>query len=148
MRFFDASALAKRYIRAEGTNDVNRWLRESRPAACRLTEAELSSAFARRVREGTMSTAARVAALGRVHDDLRRIHVVELVSVVVTRVHDLLARYPLRAADSLQLAAALCLAEGVGRPIEFVVYDERLADAARAEQLRVLPGAVRRLRGR
>jgi len=146
MRFFDASALAKRYIRAEGTSDVNRWLRESRPATCRLTEAELSSAFARRVREGTMSAAARVAALGRMHDDLSKIQVVELVSVVVSRVHDLLARYPLRAADSLQLAAALSLGHGLGRPIEFVVYDERLADAARAEQLRVLPGPVSRSR--
>jgi predicted nucleic acid-binding protein len=146
MRFFDSSALAKRYIRAEGTSDVNRWLRDSRSATCRLTEAELSSAFARRVREGTMSTAARVAALGRLHDDLRRIHVVELAPVVVTRVHALLTRYALRAADSLQLAAALCLAEGLGRPIDFVVYDERLADAARAEQLRVLPGPVSRPR--
>ncbi len=146
MRFFDSSALAKRYIRAEGTSDVNRWLRESRAATCRLTEAELSSAFARRVRDGTMSAAARVAALGRVHDDLRKIHVVELVPVVVTRVHDLLARYALRAADSLQLAAALCLADGLGRAIEFVVYDERLAHAARAEQLRVLPGPISRPR--
>ena len=93
-----------------------------------------------------MSAAARTAALSRVHDDRRKIQVVELVSVVVARVHELLARYPLRAADSLQLAAALCLADGLGRPIEFVVYDERLADAARAEQLRVMPGPVSRPR--
>ena len=93
-----------------------------------------------------MTAAGRVAALGRMHDDLRKIQVVELVSVVVSRAHDLLARYPLRAADSLQLAAALSLGQGLGRPVEFVAYDERLADAARAEQLRVLPGPASRAR--
>jgi uncharacterized protein len=139
IRYFDSSALAKRYVRAEGTTEVNRWLREARSATCRLTEAELSSAFARRVRDGTMSAQARTTAVARMRADLDRIHVVEIVSVVVERVHDLLARHPLRAADSLQLAAALFLADRTGRPTEFVVYDERLADAARAEHLRVLP---------
>ncbi len=139
MRYFDASALAKRYVRAEGTSEVNRWLRESRSATCRLTEAELSSAFARRVREGTMSVRARAAALDRLRADLRKIHVVEMVPVVVERVHDLLGRHPLRASDALHLAAALCLAGAIGRPTSFVVYDERLAEAARAEHLLVLP---------
>jgi predicted nucleic acid-binding protein len=139
IRYFDASALAKRYVRAEGTTDVNRWLRDARPATCRLTEAELSSAFSRRVRDGTMSEAARAAALDRVRADLRRIHVIELVPAVVELVHDLLGRHPLRAADSLHLAAALFLRDRVGRDMDFVVYDERLATAARAERLRILP---------
>ncbi len=139
IRYFDSSALAKRYVRAEGTTEVNRWLREARPATCRLTEAELSSAFARRVRDGAMSVRARAAALERMRVDLQKIHVVEMVPMVVESVHELLARYPLRAADSLQLAAALFLANRVGRPMDFVAYDERLAKAARAEHLRVLP---------
>ncbi len=138
IRYFDSSALAKRYVRAEGTTEVNRWLREAHPATCRLTEAELSSAFARRVRDGTMSARARAAALDRMSVDFKKIHVVELVPALVSRVHELLARHPLRAADSLQLAAALLLANRIGSPIEFVVYDERLAKAARAEHLRVL----------
>ena len=139
IRFFDASALAKRYIRAEGTSEVNRWLRESRPAVCRLTEAEISSACARRVREASMSARGRDAVLQRLRDDLRKIHVVEIVPAVVERVHDLLGKHSLRAADSLQLAAALCLTSAIGRPTEFVVYDQRLAEAARAEHLRVMP---------
>ena len=50
IRYFDASAFAKRYVRAEGSAQVSRWLREARAATCRLTEAEISSALARRVR--------------------------------------------------------------------------------------------------
>lgn len=79
IRHFDVSALAKRYVRAEGTIDVNRWLRQGHAATSRLTEAELSSAF------------------------------------------------------------ALLLRDRAARPIDFVVYDDRLAAAARAERLRVLP---------
>ena len=86
-----------------------------------------------------MSARARGAALGRLDADLRRLHVVELGAIVVARVHALLERHPLRAADALHLAAALFLCESTGRPTELVVYDERLADAARAEHLRVLP---------
>ena len=139
MRYFDASALAKRYVRAEGTTDVNRWLRETRAATCRLTEAEISSALARRVREGTVSERARTAAVERLRIDFGRMNVVEVVPAVVERVHDLLGRYPLRAADALQLAAALFLHDKLGRAIEVVAYDERLAAAARGEGLPVLP---------
>src|SRR5262245_19618901 len=126
-------------MRAEGTADVNRWLRERRAATSRLTEAELSSAFARRVRDGTMSARARAAAIARMQEDLRRIDVVELVPAVVAGVHDLLSRHALRASDALHLAAALFLASRFGRTTELVVYDARLAEAARAERLRVLP---------
>ncbi len=86
-----------------------------------------------------MSVRARGAALERMRVDLEKLDVVELVPVVVMGVHDLLARHPLRAADALQLAAALYLFGRVGRAMEFIVYDERLAAAARRENLRVRP---------
>jgi predicted nucleic acid-binding protein len=86
-----------------------------------------------------MSARARVTALERLRADLQRLHVVELVPSVVERVHVLLERHPLRAADALQLASALTLADRVGGKTDFVVYDARLAEAARAERLNVLP---------
>jgi predicted nucleic acid-binding protein len=50
----------------------------------------------------------------------------------------LLRVHPLRAADSLQLAAALAVANGDPGALEFVSLDQRLADAARKEGLDVL----------
>ena len=47
--------------------------------------------------------------------------------------------HPLRAADALQLAAAVTALEGQSAFGEFVCLDSRLADAARREGLRVLP---------
>jgi hypothetical protein len=41
----------------------------------------------------------------------------------------------LRAADSLQLAAALELRERTGEEIHFVAFDDRLNEAARSEHL-------------
>ena len=51
-----------------------------------------------------------------------------------TRAEQCLKRYPLRAADALQLAAALLSGQR-----ELVTLDVRLAEAARAEALIVLP---------
>ena len=85
-----------------------------------------------------MSEAARRASLARMQSDLRSFHIVEITTAVTTRVHELLGRHPLRAADAIQLAAALLLASSTGAAAEFVVYDERLAVAARFEGLRVL----------
>lgn len=48
------------------------------------------------------------------------------------------ASTPLRAADSLQLAAAIVAAEREPVTLELVSLDERLADAAAREGFRVL----------
>jgi len=50
----------------------------------------------------------------------------------------LLRIHPLRAADALQLAAALTAAENPGA-LAFVSLDDRLSDAARREGFSILP---------
>jgi len=139
IRYFDASALVKRYVHDGESSTVTRWLRASSPATCRLTELEISSALARRLRDGDLSRKAHDAALATLRADLARMHVVELVPSVVASVHALVARHPLRAGDALHLAAALALRDGLGERLDFACYDRRLANAARAERLRVLP---------
>ena len=51
----------------------------------------------------------------------------------------LLGVHPLRAADALQLAAALVWCEGQTSEETFVCLDQRLRDAARREGFRLLP---------
>ncbi|MBA3392601.1 MAG: type II toxin-antitoxin system VapC family toxin [Deltaproteobacteria bacterium] len=146
MNFFDASALVKRYVRETGSSTVRRLLREVTPAISRLTEAEVSSAFARRRREGTFSSRQHARALAALQSDLLRSHVIELSTDVVARVHVLVARHPVRAADALQLASAIVLREAVGRVV-FVAYDTRLREAARAEGFSLSPGRPSRSAG-
>ncbi|MGI8778208.1 MAG: hypothetical protein ACR2LJ_12700 [Acidimicrobiales bacterium] len=64
-------------------------------------------------------------------------HEVQPVESVRRVAHRLLRTHSLRAADSLQLAAAVVASEGVPRSMEFVCLDRRLVGAARREGLAV-----------
>ena len=129
----------KRYVRERETPLVRRLLAQGSAAVSRLSEVEVSSALARRTREGDLKSGDHVAALAAFRADLRRFDVVELVPEVVARVHDLLARHVLGAGDALQLASALALRPGEEASAEFVCWDDQLRAAASAEGFVVLP---------
>lgn len=133
--FFDASALAKRYVAEKHSTEVQRWLEESTPAVCRLSEVEITSALARRCREGVISVAGRDRALAALDGDLRAVHVVELSPEVLKAARAALLRHPLRSADAVQLASALILRERLRTQIAFLTFDERLGAAAEGEGL-------------
>ena len=59
MRYFDASALVKRYVRETGSTTVRRLLASNTPATSRLTEVEVASALVRLAQEGVFTTAER-----------------------------------------------------------------------------------------
>ena len=134
--YFDASALAKRYIEEKHSAAIVRLLGESTAVASRLSELEIGSALARRCREGVLSPPARDAAMRALRHDLEAIFVVELHSDVVTEARSALLRYPLRAADAVQLGAALTIRERTRADLHFVTFDSRLEDAAVSEGLR------------
>ncbi len=133
--FFDASALAKRYVEEEHSSEVLRWLEEATPAVCRLSEVEIASVLARRFRDEVISSVDRDRALAALDGDLRAVHVVELSGAVLRAARATLLRHPLRAADAIQLAAALLLRERLRAPIAFLTFDRRLAAAAEREGL-------------
>jgi predicted nucleic acid-binding protein len=139
IRYFDASALVKLYIRETGSAAVRRLLDEFAPATCRLTEVEIASALARRRREGDLNERAYNAALTMLQVDMTRLHVVELAPPTIALVHSIFRRHPLRAGDALHLTAAMTLRDGIGSPIDFICFDDRLGSAARAEGFRLLP---------
>ena len=133
MRFFDASALVKRYVREEGSARVARLLRTDSVAVSRLSEVEVASALARRAREGTLRVSDRDRALAAFERDLSRVIVVELTPVVVGRARTLVQRYSLRAADALQMASGLHLLDHLATEVPLVAFDARLIDAWRTE---------------
>lgn len=97
------------------------------------TEIECASAIARRERQGDLTSAAASVALETL-DALAagwsEVQPVEHVRVVARR---LLRAHSLRAADAMQLAAAVAASEGRPASIDFVTLDDRLTDAARRE---------------
>ncbi len=103
------------------------------------TSVECCSAFARYRRAGKISMEEERSLrelLGMLADSWNEISASEGVRTLASR---LLLRYPLRAADSLQLAAAVIWSGNNPDGFEFVCLDKRLRDAAHAEGFNVLP---------
>jgi hypothetical protein len=99
---------------------------------------ECWSAFARLRREGLLTRHTEVEIRGRLGTFLA--HGVEILPSEEVRLQagNLLNRHDLRAADALQLAAALvCFPPPAAG--EFLTFDERLREAARSEGLTCLP---------
>ncbi len=101
---------------------------------------ECWSAFHRRHREGQLPEPLLQQALDRLTVLFDNVDVVAPTAGVRERAGRLLAIHPLRAADALQLAAALVWCEGAASGETFVSLDERLRGAARREGFRIVPG--------
>jgi predicted nucleic acid-binding protein len=139
IRYFDAGALVKRYVREAESALVRRLLTESLPVTSRLSMTEIASAVVRRCREGAFPATERDRALAALQNDFRSLYVAELTPDVSALSVTLLVRYQLRAGDAVQLASCLYLQQRLGRPVQFVAYDTRLAEAARQEALTLIP---------
>ena len=139
MRFWDTSAIVPLVIVESGSARVRAWYNtDSEIVVWTLTRVELLSAIARRRREDSRSAPMLTAArrnIMRAWDGWSEVTTVELVRRHAER---LVESYPLRAADALQIGAALMAAEGNPRNLQFVTLDRNLADAAEREGFPVL----------
>jgi antitoxin (DNA-binding transcriptional repressor) of toxin-antitoxin stability system/predicted nucleic acid-binding protein len=103
------------------------------------TPVELVSALSRRERDGSLPTTVANAAVERVRKLERTWQQVAPTDVLRQRAQRLLRVLALRAADSLQLAAALSISGTDPASVSFVTLDQRLLDAAQREGLGVAP---------
>ncbi len=138
MRYFDASALAKRYVRERGSVKVRRLLSSDLAATSRYSAVEIASALARRTREGAISPGDRERTLNALQADLSAMLIVELTSEVVIRAQALLQRHSLRGGDAVQLASCLNLREELEDEVVLVAFDDRLLAAARKEKAAII----------
>ena len=141
MRYWDTSALLPLLI-DEPVRARLLTLHEADPQIVTwwATPIEIASAIARRERDGLLSgdtAATTLAAARRLASAWHEV----LPSDAVRRAAERLLRlHVLRAADSLQLAAALIAASHDPGTLELVCLDARLATAARREGFTVLDG--------
>ena len=143
-RYFDASALVKRYVRERGTVTVRRLLASGVIATSRLSEVEISSGIARRSREGSFTNRTRDRMIAALQADLPALAIVEVIPEITADARALLVRHPLRAADAIQLASCLYLQRQLGEPVPFVAFDQRLLTAAEGEGLAVVTSPGRK----
>jgi hypothetical protein len=140
MKFWDSSALVPLLVH-EVTSAALRGVARSDPrlVVWRLTGAEIVSALWRRRRAAGLDAGAAGVAEARLGTLERAWTCVDDVAHVDRRARRLLALHDLRAADALQLAAALVASDEQPALLPFVTLDQRLADAARREGFVVLP---------
>lgn len=134
MRFWDSSAIVPLLV-AEASSAAALREYEADPEVVTwwATEAECVSALARLEREGALSAPSMRGALRRLDGLARAWREVQPVTAVRTTAIRLLRVHPLRAADALQLAAAIVAAEDQPATLELVTLDDRLAEAADRE---------------
>lgn len=134
MKFWDSSAIVPLTVAETSTEALQATVARD-PVMCVwwATEVECVSALSRLEREGALTEAATTAALGRLDAVAEAWNEVQAGAAVRIAARRLLRVHALRAADALQLAAAVIAAEGLPPSLEFVTLDERLASAARRE---------------
>ena len=104
------------------------------------TPVEVASALSRKAREPSTNAAAVAHAEQLAKQLAAEWDEVQPTDAVRRTAERLLRTHPLRAADSLQLAAALIAADHDPATLEFVCLDARLATAARIEGFTVIDG--------
>jgi predicted nucleic acid-binding protein len=143
MRFWDSSALVPLLIEEPESEEMIRLLTEDEEIAVWWgTPTECWSALARREREADWAAKTTDEALANLPKIMERAHEVLPTRAVRACSRRLLFTHALRAADALQLAAAVVLNFIEAAELEFVTLDAVLAQAARKEGLRVIPGAA------
>jgi predicted nucleic acid-binding protein len=139
LRFWDSSAVLPLVVRERATE----WARSAYAADSTLvvwclSQAEIWSGVTRKRREtaiGSPDVREARQRLQRLAADWTEI---DDVSSVRSRALRLLEVHPLRAADALQLAAALVLVADRPDGFSFLTLDDRLAEAADREGFEVL----------
>jgi len=134
MRFWDSSAIVPLLVSQTGSERADAWFREDRDVVLwTLTGVEITSALWRLVREGALVEGhAHVAEL-RAAELAAASRVVVDVDAVKAYAQRLLRVHTLRAADALQLGAALVWANGRPAGRSLCTLDDRLALAAQRE---------------
>jgi len=142
VRYWDASAIIPLIVEQASSREAERWVAENPSIVVwTLTHVEAVSALRRLVREESLLESEAHRAEQVLEEVLARAHTVADVEGVKETACRLLRTHALRAADAMQLGAALEWADGSARGLVFHTLDRRLALAAEREGFAVV-GAV------
>jgi len=141
--FWDTSAIVPLLIDEAQSAALTGHLRTDRePAVWWTTPVECQSAIQRRHRDGAIVATELPAVNDRLRTFLQHADTVSPTDQVRRRAARLLAVHALRAADALQLGAALTWSEEQPHGECFVSLDPRLREAASREGFTLIPPAL------
>ena len=130
--YLDASAIVKLATEEPESEALRAWLRErSSTITSRISIVEVARAIARKTESGAER------GRGALREAFTSVSILELDADIANRAADVGPR-TVRALDAIHLATALAIGSELA---EFVTYDQRLAEAARAAGLEVVAPA-------
>ena len=140
MKFWDASGLIPLCLYERQTASLRKIAQDDEAiAAWWSSPVECLSALARLRREDALSASEEGQAQAVLRALMGAWTEVEPSGMVREQAGRVLRLHPLRAADALQLAAALVWCQGDPIHHDFVCLDQRLREAARREGFHILP---------
>jgi len=141
VKFWDSSALVPLVVQEKESAALQKLaMKDDKLLVWSLTKLEILSALQRKKREAVLEEKEFTLATARLEKlSAGWFEVYDLASVS-RRAERLLTFHPLRAADALQLAAALVACMGDPEEFSFVTLDENLARAAKLEGFSVVAG--------
>jgi uncharacterized protein len=138
--FWDSSAIVPLLLPEDRSAALTAHLAtDKEPTIWWSTPLECQSAIQRRHRETPLPHASLALATDRLRAVVELVDTIAPTDEVRRRAARLVAVHPLRAADALQLGAALIWCEEQPHGEKFVSLDARLRDAARGEGFDVIP---------
>lgn len=139
MRFWDSSGIVPLLVAQSKTGSMQRILKtDPEILVWWASETECASALARLERQTDLNERSTAKAFQRLDTFKGAWHEVQPSEAIRTTARRLLRVHNLRAADSLQLAAALTASETNPASLEIVSLDDRIVDAAAREGLAVV----------
>jgi uncharacterized protein len=143
--YLDASALAKLYLKEDGSAEtLDRVQGEPTAASTLLTRVEVPAAIARAARMRTIDRQAASNAIARFERDWPDFLALPVTGVVASRAASLAVSHGLRAYDAVHLASALTWANALAEPVVFATFDHALWRAAHDEGLDAWPEGLGR----
>jgi predicted nucleic acid-binding protein len=139
--YFDTSALVKQYVTETGSDWTQAYLAASPMVfISSLAVVEATCAFARRLRDGTLTPTSHMTVVEALdYDVAHKYRQLNIVTATVETAKRLATTYPLRAYDAVHLATACLLNEELQGSnqgvLTFVRADDRLIAVAQAEGL-------------
>ena len=139
MKFWDSSAIIPLCLKEPASETIRTLAKSDEDIIVWWgTKVECLSALSRRRREGSISADAERRARNALKALASAWSEVQPTEIVRQRSERLLMVHPLRAADSLQLAAALVWSEDRPQGLEFISLDKNLCEAAFKEGFTVI----------
>lgn len=136
--YCDTSALIKRYVDEQGSDQVNKlWEESSAVATSVVAFAEIFAALNRKNRERVLTAKELNQTAVKIKNDFDHFILVPVNSALNASIELLVRTYPLRGFDAIHLASALVIQNAGKLRTSFACFDLNLNRAAASEGLLV-----------